>query len=90
MKTTLQTTITVGDICKGFQYNEIEGKGLFGLSGKLTIQPEYQRNYIYADGKQAYNAIFEYIESWYNRQRIHSSIDYRTPESVHSAIEIVA
>ena len=29
-----------------------EGKGLFGLSGKLTIQPEYQRNYIYADGKK--------------------------------------
>lgn len=27
-------------------------KGLFGLSGKLTIQPEYQRNYIYADGKK--------------------------------------
>jgi hypothetical protein len=33
-------------------YNELEGKGLFGLSGKLTIQPEYQRNYIYADGKK--------------------------------------
>ena len=31
-------------------YNELEGKGLFGLGGKLTIQPEYQRNYIYADG----------------------------------------
>ena len=25
---------------------------MFGLSGKLTIQPEYQRNYIYADGKR--------------------------------------
>ena len=25
---------------------------MFGLSGKLTIQPEYQRNYIYADGKK--------------------------------------
>lgn len=52
MKTTLRTDITVADICKGFVYNEIEGKGLFGLSGKLTIQPEYQRNYIYADGKR--------------------------------------
>ena len=31
-------------------YNELEGKGLYGLGGKLTIQPEYQRNYIYADG----------------------------------------
>ena len=43
---------TVEEICKGFTYNEYEGKGLFGLSGKLTIQPEYQRNYIYADGKK--------------------------------------
>lgn len=52
MKTTLETQITVGDICKGFVYNEYEGKGLYGLSGKLVIQPEYQRNYIYADGKK--------------------------------------
>lgn len=52
MKTTLKTTITVKDICEGFVYNELEGKGLFGLAGKLTIQPEYQRNYIYADGKR--------------------------------------
>ena len=52
MKTTLRTDITIKDICEGFIYNELEGKGLFGLSGKLTIQPEYQRNYIYADGKR--------------------------------------
>ncbi len=50
MKTTLRTDITVADICAGFVYNQFEGKGLFGLGGKLTIQPEYQRNYIYADG----------------------------------------
>jgi len=50
MITTLKSDITVRDICDGFVYNELEGKGLFGLSGKLTIQPEYQRNYIYADG----------------------------------------
>ena len=50
MKTTLRTDITVADICNGFVYNQLEGKGLFGLGGKLTIQPEYQRNYIYADG----------------------------------------
>jgi len=50
MKTTLKTDITINDVCKGFTYNELEGKGLYGLSGKLTIQPEYQRNYIYADG----------------------------------------
>lgn len=43
---------TVEELCKGFVYNELEGKGLYGLSGRLTIQPEYQRNYIYADGKR--------------------------------------
>jgi hypothetical protein len=52
MKTTLRTDISVEDICDGFIYNESEGRGLFGLSGRLTIQPEYQRNYIYADGKK--------------------------------------
>lgn len=52
MNTELRTDITVEDICKGFHYNELEGKGLYGLSGRLTIQPEYQRNYIYADGKR--------------------------------------
>ena len=52
METKLKTEITVEDVCKGFVYNEYEGKGLFGLSGRLVIQPEYQRNYIYADGKK--------------------------------------
>jgi hypothetical protein len=50
VNTTLRTDITVADICNGFVYNQLEGKGLYGLGGKLTIQPEYQRNYIYADG----------------------------------------
>ena len=50
MKTTLRTDITVEAVCAGFVYNQLEGKGLFGLGGKLTIQPEHQRNYIYADG----------------------------------------
>ncbi|WP_426143217.1 HNH endonuclease family protein [Pseudomonas sp. DWP3-1-2] len=50
MITTLRTDITVADICNGFVYNQLEGKGLFGLGGRLTIQPEYQRNYLYADG----------------------------------------
>ena len=51
MQTRLKT-YTVREMVDGFIYNELEGKGLFGLAGKLTIQPEYQRNYIYADGKR--------------------------------------
>lgn len=52
MKTTLHTDWTVGDVCKGFIFDKNEGKGLFGLGGQLIIQPEYQRNYIYGDGKR--------------------------------------
>lgn len=52
MKTTLHTDWTVGDVCKGFIFDKNEGKGLFGLGGQLIIQPEYQRNYIYGDGKK--------------------------------------
>ncbi len=66
MKTSLKTDITVKDICAGFVYNELEGKGLFGLSGKLTIQPEYQRNYIYAaDGGKKEVAVIDSILKGY-------------------------
>jgi len=51
MKTKLNH-YTVEQVCDGFVYNELEAKGLYGLSGKLVIQPEYQRNYIYNDGKR--------------------------------------
>ncbi|MEX2274910.1 MAG: DUF262 domain-containing protein [Actinomycetota bacterium] len=50
METNL-TQYSVKEVLNGFVYNELEGKGLFGLGGKLVIQPEYQRHYIYGDGK---------------------------------------
>jgi hypothetical protein len=49
MKTELKE-YSVREVSSGFVYSELEGKGLFGLSGRLTIQPEYQRNYIYSQG----------------------------------------
>jgi len=51
VKTTLRQ-YTVEQVVEGFVYNELEGKGLFGLAGRLVIQPEFQRNYIYNDGKR--------------------------------------
>lgn len=59
MTATLYQDWTIGDICKGFQYNEYEGKGLYGLSGRLTIQPEFQRHYLYAEngGKKEVDVI---------------------------------
>jgi hypothetical protein len=64
MKTTLKNDITIREVCDGFVYNELEGKGLFGLSGKLTIQPEYQRNYIYADGKKDVDVIDSILKGY--------------------------
>lgn len=67
MKTILKTEVTVKEICDGFVYNELEGKGLFGLSGKLTIQPEYQRNYIYASvdgGKKEMDVIDSVLKGY--------------------------
>ena len=50
MEATLHT-YTVKELCEGFTYSELDGKGLYGLAGKLTIQPEYQRNYLYSENK---------------------------------------
>lgn len=43
----MQTSLkrySVGDVTEGFVYNELEGRGLYGLGGSLVIQPEYQRH----------------------------------------------
>ena len=40
---------TVKQICEGFTFSDQDNKGLYGLAGALTIQPEYQRNYIYSE-----------------------------------------
>lgn len=64
MITTLRTDLTVKDLCDGFIYNELEGKGLFGMGGRLVIQPEYQRNYIYADGKKDVAVIDSIIKGY--------------------------
>ena len=36
----------------------------------------------------AERAIFEYIEVFYNRQRLHSALDYRTPHAVLTAAAV--
>lgn len=65
MKTELKI-YTVEQICDGFEYNELEGKGLYGLAGQLTIQPEYQRNYLYAenDGKKEVDVIDSVLKGY--------------------------
>lgn len=70
-------TYTVEEICEGFTYNEAEGKGLFGLSGRLTIQPEYQRNYLYAEQNSAREiAVIESVLKGYPLGLIYFNLTY--------------
>lgn len=48
------------------------------------IKKEEIYRHVYSNSKEAYKSIFEYIESWYNRQRTHSSLGYKTPTAVHA------
>lgn len=83
MQTELHTEWSVADICKGFVYNELEGKGLFGLNGQLTIQPEYQRHYIYKEGKKEV-AVIKSILSRYPLGLIYFN---RTPEGQYEVLD---
>jgi hypothetical protein len=78
MKTELKH-YTVAETVDGFVYNELEGKGLFGLAGKLVIQPEYQRNYIYNDGKKDV-AVIESLLKGYPLGLIYYNVNGETLE----------
>ena len=70
METTLITNLTVSDICNGFTYSKLEEKGLFGWGGQLIIQPEYQRHYIYGDGKHDADVIYKLLYVFFLVQKL--------------------
>ena len=47
-----------------------------------------------AQHEQARSSIFQYIEEFYNRRRLHSTLGYRTPEQAerdhHATLTLVA
>lgn len=47
-----------------------------------TLKTERVHQCSYATGEEARQDLFQYIEGYYNRQRIHSSIGYITPEQM--------
>jgi hypothetical protein len=87
MKTTLEQ-YTVEQICDGFEYNELEKKGLYGLAGQLTIQPEYQRNYIYEDGKKDV-AVIESVMKGYPLGLIYfnHNKDFKSPQTEFEVLD---
>jgi len=44
-----------------------------------TIKTELLHRHVWATPHAAEMAIFEWIESWYNRERLHSALGYLSP-----------
>ena len=51
-----------------------------------TLKAELVYHEEYATRAQAAAAIFEYVECWYNRRRLHSSLGYRSPEQYERSL----
>jgi transposase InsO family protein len=51
-----------------------------------TIKTELIHHENYATREQARQSIFEYIETFYNRTRLHSSLGYRSPEAFEAGL----
>ncbi len=50
-----------------------------------TLKKELMSDRTFATRAEARDAIFEYIEVWYNRNRTHGGIGYVSPEQVEAS-----
>ena len=51
-----------------------------------TLKSECVNHEHYQTHEQARSSIFEYIEVFYNRQRLHSSLGYVSPETFEASL----
>jgi putative transposase len=52
-----------------------------------SLKTEHVHQVRFCTREEARAAVFEYIEIFYNRQRLHSAIDYRTPAEARAGME---
>jgi len=52
-----------------------------------TLKTELVHHQQYATREQARQSVFEYIEVFYNRKRLHSSLEYLSPEAFEASID---
>jgi putative transposase len=45
-----------------------------------TLEKELLRRHSFRTRQEVKTAIFDWIEAWYNRERRHSRLDYRSPD----------
>jgi len=69
-----QAGITVSMSRKGDCYDNAMMESFFS-----SFKAECIEGRIYQSRSQARQAIFEYLETFYNRQRLHSSLEYQSP-----------
>ncbi len=55
-----------------------------------TLKTELVHHRTYATRDEAKPDVFSYVEGFYNRQRLHSALDYRTPDQAEQQAENVA
>jgi transposase InsO family protein len=79
--------------CCGEYRSELEARGMVASMSRVgdcydnapaesfwaTLKKELLSDRTFATREEARAAIFEYIEVFYNRRRLHSTLDYRTP-----------
>ena len=60
---------------KGMPYDNAMMESFFA-----SLKQELTHHERFADRDEARSKVFEYIEVFYNRQRLHSGLDYRSPD----------
>jgi transposase InsO family protein len=55
-----------------------------------TLKTELVHHRTYATRDEAKRDLFSYVEGFYNHQRLHSALDYRTPDQAERQAENVA
>jgi putative transposase len=94
------TAVTFGSACRAHrvtQSNSRKGSPHDNAAKEsffASLEKERLRRRTFATHEQARSSIFQYIEEFYNRRRLHSTLGYRTPEQAerehHARLTLVA
>src|SRR5690625_9891 len=79
---TQYTSEAFGDVIQSFSYKGSPYDNACIESFHATLKKEEVNHVQYIDYKSTELAVFQYIEGWYNRKRIHGSNSYKTPQEV--------
>jgi putative transposase len=94
------TAVTFGSACRAHgvtQSNSRKGSPHDNAAKEsffASLEKERLRRRSFATHEQARSSIFQYIEEFYNRRRLHSTLGYRSPDEAerdhHAALVAVA